>query len=123
MTGEAMSLDAHQNIFAVFDVSANKRDVRLLIENALKDKHAEIAVWRGQRRFAVLLDEAFGPEPVSNEFGDRYDLYAVKLCELDPIRNTPHRSIFLHDFADPAGGCQTCRSRKIDRRFRLARSY
>ena len=65
-----MGLDTHEDILAVFDVPANQRDVSLLIEDTLENKHAEIAVRCGQRRLAVLLDEAFSAKPVSDKFGD-----------------------------------------------------
>src|SRR5438105_6959542 len=123
VTGKAMRLDSHEDIIAVFDIPANERDVSLLIENAFKNEHAEIAVRRWQRRLTVLLDEAFRPEAVSDQFGDGDDLDVVALREFDQVRHTRHRSVFLHDFADHSGGRQAGRGGEIDGCLRLACTY
>ena len=82
MAREAMRLDAHQDVFPIFDIPANQGDVCLLIENALEHEHPKIAMRRGERRLAGFLDKAFGAKPVSNEIGHRDDLHTMMLGEI-----------------------------------------
>ena len=80
----------------------------------------KLSVWRRQRGFADLLDEAFGPKPVADQIRRRDDLQAVVLGEVDQIGDPRHRPVFLHDFANNARRNQACDARKIHRSLGLA---
>src|SRR5262249_31222298 len=118
---QTMGLDADQDIFAVFDVSANQSNVGLLIESTLENDHAKVAVTSRQRGFANLLDKSFGSKAVPNKFGDGDDLQVVMRRKLYQIRHTRHRSVFLHDFANNACRREPCDSCQIDGGFGLSR--
>ena len=46
MSGQAMRLNADQDVFAVFDTAPNQGDVALLVQNTFKHDHAKIAMGR-----------------------------------------------------------------------------
>src|SRR5712691_1293912 len=100
MPGQAVRLNTYEDILAILDFSFDQDDMRLLIENAFKDHHAEIAVWRRQRRFPNLSDESFVAKTITNEIGNGDDLQIMLLGELEQIGNPGHAAIFFHDFAD-----------------------
>src|SRR5262245_23715533 len=121
MSSQAVRLDAYEHIFTIFDVPANKSDVRLLIESTLKDDHAEIAVWCRQGCFTDLLNEPFGAKAIANQLRDSDDLQLVVHGEVNQVRNAGHRSVFFHDFANDASRCESGDSRQVHRCLRLTR--
>src|SRR5438094_5698619 len=113
VTCQAVSLDPHQDIFTVFDISSNKSDVGLLIENAFEDDHAEVAMGRGKRRLTGFPDESLRAQPVPNEIGDSDNFQLVERGKLEQVRNACHSSVFLHDLANDSSSRQTCRSSEV----------
>ena len=79
---EAVRVDAHQHIFAVFDVAFHQRVVRFVSENALESDHAEIAVPRWQHAFADFSNEAFRSQPITNEIRHRDHLHVVTFARI-----------------------------------------
>src|SRR5689334_1210601 len=114
VTGQAVGLNPHQYIFAIFNAASDESDVRLLIERAFENDHPKIAMSGWKRRLTDFLDESFRPQTVADQFRDRDDLQMVVLGELDQVRHSRHRSIFLHDLADDGSRRQPCDGGEID---------
>ena len=57
---------------------------------------------------------------VADQLCDRQHLHAVLVAELDEVWDAGHGAIVLHDFADDAGGNQSCEARQIDGGFGLS---
>src|SRR5215510_2088570 len=121
MAGEAVRLDTHEHIFTVFDVPPNERDMRLLVESAFKYDHAEIAMKCRQSCFTDFLNEVFGAKAVTNQLRNSDYLQLVVIGEVNQVRNTRHRSVFLHNLADDAGRRHSCDRCQVHRCFGLPR--
>ena len=46
MSGQTVCLNAYENVFAVFNIAANERDMAHLVKDAFEDHHAEVSVGR-----------------------------------------------------------------------------
>src|SRR5262245_39701332 len=115
-----MGLHTYQHIFAIFNLPANESDVRLLVERTFEHDHSKVAMRRWQGRFTDFLNEAFSAEAVTDQIGNRNHLELLMFSKLDQIRYARHRAVFLHDFANDTGRCESGDGREIDRCLRLA---
>ena len=58
-----------------------------------------------------------------NQIGNRADLQFVMRCELDQVRQTRHRTVVLHNFADDRRRRQTGKTAKITARFGMTGTH
>src|SRR6185295_7425576 len=120
VAGQTVGVHANKHILAVADFAFHNGIVRFVAEYALKPDHAKLTVPRSQNAFAGLSHEVFRFQPVSNEIRDGDQFHVVCRGELQQIRDTSHRSIFLHDFADHAGWKESRTAGDVHGRFGLS---
>ena len=113
-------MDADQRWRCAFEVAADKRDVLVVIDVAGVGDHAEIAVARGENGFGDAADVALVLHAVADEVRDRQHFQIVLFAEFVELRHARHGAVFVHDFADDAGGVQAGDAREVDAGFGLA---
>ena len=115
-----MRMHAHERGLRAFQFAANQRDVLVVIDVAGVGDHAEIAEARGQNGFGDAADVAFVLHAVADQVRDREHLHAVLPAEFDELRHAGHGAVFVHDFADDAGGIEAGDAREVHAGFGLA---
>ena len=113
---------AHQNIFLLSDIAANKREMTLIIDSAHilnRLKNSRIGL---ETPFAAALDKMFGFKAVANQLGDGNHFQPVNCAELGQMRNPGHGAVRIHDFANHAARLKSAHPSQIHRRFRLPRA-
>ena len=104
------------------DVALDERDVLLARERLAVGDGLEVAVVGRQPDGDDALDELLGALAVLDQVGDRDDLQAVALAELDEVGHAGHRPVVVHDLADDAGRGEAREPREVDGRLRLPRA-
>src|SRR6266571_5304594 len=97
-------MDAHECGGASEKVAANEGDVLVVVNVAGVGDHAEFAKTRGKNGFSDAAHVAFVLHAVANEVGHRKHLQIVFFAEFDELGHAGHGAVFVHDFADDAGG-------------------
>ena len=118
----AVGVDANQRVRQIGHVAENERRMTPGTESGGVGVRGELTVPGLQRAGRGALHEAFMLEAVPNEIGDRDDPDVELACELGELRQTGHRAVLVHDFADYAAGLEAGEDCEIDGRFRLARA-
>ena len=104
----------------VLHVAAQQRDVRLAaVHLALVGDHAELAEARRHQRLADAPHVALVLHAVADQLGDGEHLQIVLGAEFHQVGNARHGAVFVHDFADHAGGDHARQPRQVHRGFRL----
>ncbi len=86
------------------------------------EKHQpEISVFRREVHLLDFLHQAFGFHPVLDELGDGQDGDVEGLRESFELGHTGHGPVFVHDFADDAGGIHPGRPGDVHGGFGLTR--
>src|ERR1051326_570998 len=116
---QAVRLNPYEDILAVLDVPLDQGNMRLQIEDALKEHHPEITVRCRQRCFSHFSDEPLCAKAVTDEVGNRDDLEIVLRGKLNQVRHARHGAVFLHDFANDTCWAEACGGRQIHRCFSL----
>src|SRR6266571_4195733 len=97
-------MDAHKSGRGSGKFAANEGDVLVVVDVAGVGDHAEFAKTRGKNGFSNAADVAFVLHAVANEVGHREHLQVVFSAKLDELGHAGHGAVFVHDFADDAGG-------------------
>src|SRR6266478_3794262 len=120
VAGQAMGMDAHQGRLRSFEIAAHQRDVLVVVHIAGVRDHAEIAKARGQDGFRDAANVAFMLHAVADEVRHREHFQIVFLAKLNELWHAGHGAIFIHDFADDAGGAHAGDAGEVHARFGLA---
>src|SRR6267143_3338329 len=120
VTGEAVRMNAHQSRLCTFEIAAHQRDMLVVVHVAGVSNHAEIAKARGQDGFRDAADVAFMLHAVADKVRNREHLQIVFLAKFKELRHAGHRAVFIHDFADDAGGAHPGDAGEVHARFGLA---
>ena len=84
---------------------------------AKTDRVEAFAIGRVQRCFDTSLKEAVIFPAPCDQVGNGADLEVMKLCERDEVRQTGHRAVFVHDFADDARRIEARHAGNVDGSF------
>src|SRR6266446_1623748 len=120
IAGEAVRMDAHQGRFRAFEITAHQRDVLVVVHVAGVGDHAEIAKARWQDSFRDTANVALMLHAVADEVRHREHFQIVFLAKFNKLRHAGHGAVFVHDFADDAGGAHSGDAREVHARFGLA---
>ena len=120
VAGEALRVDADENILAAGDLALDERDVVLAGEGLAERDRRELAVLRRQPHRAHALDELLRAAAVLDEVGDGDELQAVPLAVADEIGDARHRPVVVHDLADDAARLEAGEPCEVDGRLGLA---
>ena len=112
-------MDADERRSGPIELSANERDVLIVVDIAAVGDHAEIAVAGGQNGFGDAAHVAFVLHAVADEIGYREHLHVVFAAKIDELRHTRHGAVFIHDFADDAGRIESGNASQVDGGFGL----
>src|SRR6266850_2037759 len=120
VAGQAMGMDAHQGRLRAFEIAAHQRDVLVVVHIAGVRDHAEIAKARGQDGFRDAANVAFMLHAVADQVRNREHFQIVFLAKFNELRHAGHGAVFIHDFADDAGGAHAGNAGEVHARFGLA---
>ena len=91
-----------------------ERDVRLARHGRLVEVQVEVAAGGRELHGRGALDELLRPAAVPDDVGDRGDLDAMLLGELDEVRQPRHAAVVAYDLADDARRRETRHAREVD---------
>ena len=120
VAGEALGVDADQDVVHVPHLSLDHREVVLVVDERPVADGRELAERGRELRGDHALDQPLGPPPVGDEVGDGDHRQAVLLAVRHQVRNAGHRAVLVHDLADHAGRDQARESGQVDRGLGLA---
>jgi len=112
-------VDADERRSGSIELTANERDVLIVVDIAAVSDHAEVAVASGQNGFGDAAHVAFVLHAVANEIRDREHLHIVFAAKIDELRHTRHGAVFIHDFADNARRIESGNAGQVDGGFGL----
>jgi hypothetical protein len=105
VSGEALAVDADQDLLVFEDLTLHQGDVIDVIDVVLVDDRPELAaVPGGQHRLPCPAYQRLVAEPVLDQVGDGHDLETVPAREGDEVRHPRHGAVVVHDLADHTGG-------------------
>ena len=93
VAGQALGVDADEDVLGALDVAADERDVVLAGELLAERDRRELAVRGRQPHRGRALDELLRAPPVLDQVGDGDQLDAVPLAELDEVGDARHRPV------------------------------
>ena len=120
VTGQALGVNADEDVLGAIDVSLHQRDVLFVGQELSIRDRLELPELGREAHRNDALDELLDPAPVLDEVGDRHHLELVALAVGREIGNARHRPVVVHDLADDPGRNHACEPGEIDRRFGLA---
>ena len=81
-----------------------------------------MAVVRRHIHLFAHLDERFLPQSVGNHVLDADDFQVPRLGECQEFRQSGHRTVFVHDLHEGAGGIESCHVAEVDGGFGMSAS-
>jgi len=95
---------AHERGRGAFKIAANQCYVLIVIDIARIGDQSEIAEARGKSGFRYATNITLVLHAVADQIRDREHFEFVLAAKFDQLRHAGHRAVFIHDFADHAGG-------------------
>ncbi len=120
---QTMRVHANERRRFAFEAAANESDVLIVIDVAGIGNHAEVAIARGKNGFRDAADVTFVLHAIADKVRDRQHFQIVLLAKFVKLRHAGHGAVFVHDFADHAGGVQTSDAGEIHAGFGLASAH
>ena len=119
--GEALGVDAHENVLLAGDVALDERHVVLAGQRLAEGDRRERAAPQAVGRLTdVIRSTSFVAAPVLDQVGDRDHLWLVGGAVLDQVGHAGHRPVVLHDLADDARRDHAGQPGQVDRGLGLA---
>ena len=122
VAGQALRVDAHEDVGRARDVALDQRHVVLGVDQRAVADGGELAEAGRQPRLHHALDEPVVLAPVGDQVGDRDHLQPVARAVALEVGDARHRAVVVHDLADHAGGVQARQPREVDGRLGLPRA-
>ena len=97
-----------------------ERDMLVVVHVAGVSDHTEIAEASGQDGFRDATDVTFMLHSVADEVRDREHFQIMFLTKFNELWHAGHGAVFIHDFADDAGGAHPGDAGEVHARFGLA---
>ena len=119
VAGDILSMHAHEDRIVRADLAHYHRQMHVAIDRVLKSDGTKSSINSRQISFDRATYENFLADAIVNQIGDGDDLQAMHDREVAQLRQPRHRAVFVHDFADDAGGIKPGNARNVHRRFRL----
>ena len=94
--------------------------MHVTVDSVLESNGAKLSVHGGQIGFDRAAHQDFFGNAITNQIRDGDDLQTMHDGKVSQLRQTRHRSIFVHDFADHAGGIEPGNPRHVNGGFRLS---
>ena len=103
VAGQALGVDADEDVLLALDLAADERHVGLAGQLLAEGDGRELAVIRRHAHLGGSLDEELVAAPVLDELRDGDHPQLVVLAEARQVGHAGHRPVVVHDLADDAG--------------------
>ena len=120
---DVLAVHAHHHRIARAHVAHHHREMHVAINRVLERDGAELSIDSRQISFDGAAYQDFFGNSITDEIGNANDLQSVDAGELAQLRQARHRAVFIHDFANHAGGIKPRDARDVHRGFGLAGTH
>ncbi|GAA3308165.1 hypothetical protein GCM10020295_69330 [Streptomyces cinereospinus] len=120
VAGEALGVDADQDVLAGAQFAVDERDVLDAVDGGTVAVRREGAVGRGQPGLGLAADGGLGAAAVGDQVLDGDDRQAVLAGERDQLGQAQHPAVLTGDLDDGAGRTQTGEAGEVDRGLGVA---
>ena len=120
---QTMRVHANERRRFAFEAAANESDVLIVIDVAGVGNHAEVAEARGKNCFRDAADVTLVLHAIADKVRDRQHFQIVLPAKFVKLRHAGHGAVFVHDFADHAGGVKAGDAGEINAGFGLASAH
>ena len=107
VSGETLAVDTYQDGVVAGDIALDQGHVLVLADRAVIGDSLELSVGGWETGLGDALDELVVTHAKRYEVGDGDYLEGVLIGKLGEVRKPGHGAVFVHDFADDAGGVET----------------
>src|SRR6185503_21051234 len=124
VAGNILSVDANKDglVSAIVDVAHHHRQMNVAVDYVFISYCAKEAMDSRKISFHDPAHERFFTNAIANKVRDGDHFEIVLRGKFLQLRQTRHRSIFIHDLADDAGRIKSGKTRNVHARFGLTRS-